>query len=117
MSETIGICIYPAGELAGVDLTSEMGGTMRATDHQRDNSQTPTKLNINRLDCQCMREREMCVSLSSLPGCFVPLFGQTELWITVRKVKQKLSMRGGKGREATGCSGQLWSVRSSPHHH
>ena len=63
------------------------------------------------------REREMCVSLSSLPGCFVPLFGQTELWITVRKVKQKLSMRGGKGREATGCSGQLWSVRSSPHHH
>ena len=39
----------------------------------------------------------------TLPGCFVPLFGQTELWITVSKVKQKLSMREEKGRREGLC--------------
>ena len=114
MSETIGICIYPAGELAGVDLTSEMGGTMRATDHQRDNSQTPTKLNINRLDCQCMREREregdVCESLLS-PRLFCSIVW-SDWAVDNRQVCKTKALH--ERREGKGSHRLLWSALVSP---
>ena len=66
------------------------------TDH-RDNSPTPTKL--------CYPTGVSLYERETLPGCFVSLFGQTELGITVSKVKQKLSMREEKGRRERGRGG------------